>query len=112
MPKPDLSRLRVSISEITSDGFIELDDLPHIDFIGHEWDFRFGEADWDKFLVLMVKSSSISPNAECMDACTDGLSMKSKRKSDGEYCDIYICRQCSTVSMAEQPETVLGEEWL
>ena len=68
MPKPDESRQRFSISEITSDGFIELDDLPPIDFIGHEWDFKFGEADWDKFLVLMVKSSSISPNAECIDA--------------------------------------------
>jgi len=112
MPKPDGSRQLVSISEITSDGFIELDDLPPIDLVGYEWDFEFVESGWDKYLIFMVKTSSNSPNFECIDACTDGLSMKSKRKSDGEYCDIYICRQCSTVSMAEQSETVLGEEWL
>ena len=110
MPEPDdiyTTRQRVPISEITADGFIELDDLPPIDFIGHEWDFKFGDADWDKFLVLMVKSSSISPNTECTDECDDGLIMKSKRKSDGRLCDLYICRQCNTVSMAEQPDTVL-----
>ena len=110
MPEPDdiyTTRQRVPISEITSDGFIELDDLPPIDFIGHEWDFKFGEADWDKFLVLMVKSSSLSPNAECSEECTDGLIMKSVRKSDNNLCDLYICRRCDTVSMAEQPDRVL-----
>ena len=120
MPEPDdiyTTRQRVPFGAITSDGFIEYDDLPPIDLIGNEWDFKFGEAEWDKFLILMVKSSNTSPNAECSDECTDGLIMKSVRKSDDCLCDLYICKRCDSISMALQPDTVLlkyhnGTGWM
>jgi len=91
--------------DISSDGFIEVDDLPPIDLIGLPLHFTFG-GQKDEFMVLMIIASGDIPCPECKEVCDDCVIMKTKRKSDDAYCDIFTCKACG-FSMSVAPDTIL-----
>ena len=97
--------------DITKDGFLEIDDFEPVDVIGLELDFKFGKK-FDKYFVHLVMCSGNAPCPQCQKVCDDCVIMKTERKTDGEYCDIFVCRDCG-FSMSIQPTSVvlnLGDE--
>jgi|TARA_R110000824_G_scaffold140847_1_gene307111 hypothetical protein len=106
MSKPDEKMTMSSVSNITSDGFIQMEGMPPIDLLDLELDFKFGDS-YDKFLVLMVMGSGNALCPECKEPCDDCIIMKTKRESDGEHCDIFVCKTCRDFSMSVQPHSVM-----
>ena len=97
---------QASPSNITVDGFINIDGLPPIDLLGVPLDFRFKDAGRDEYTVLMVIASGAIPCPECKEVCDDCVIMKTKRKSDDIHCDIFTCKKCG-FAMNEAPDTVM-----